>query len=93
MRTFTLPLQAQGSDPYATGDLDGFEGLGEGSQDYFSVSRQPRPGMIGGSDHAQSPPRGSPQDIIDSFHGRYGPRTLTPEEEAELINRLRAAQQ
>ena len=95
MRTYPLPLQAQGQNPYVTED-DGFEGLGEGSQDYFGISRQPRPQAS-----TRPPKLDSPQHIIDAFmqHDPYvaahlqqgGP--LTPEEEAELMNRLRMAQQ
>lgn len=51
------------------------------------ISRVDRPHA-----EAQVPERHSPQDIIESmFAGKYGP--MTPEEEAELINRLRMAQQ
>jgi len=81
-----LPLQAQG-DPYGSdGGFDGFEGLGEGSGDYFGVSRQPRPVA------ETRPPRPrSPQHIIDSFMADGSP--LTPQDEAELARRLRMVQQ
>jgi hypothetical protein len=92
MRTFSLPLQAQGPDPYESyGMGDDFEGLGEGSRDYFGVSRQPRP--VAGT---QPPPLRSPQRIIDSFMGDDGisdVSPLTPEDEVELARRLRMAQQ
>ena len=81
MRTYPLPLQAQGQNPYET-EGDGFEGLGEGSQDYFGVSRQPRPQAS-----PRRPPARSPQHIIDSFMADGSP--MTPEDEAELAARLR----
>lgn len=82
-RTYALPLQAQG-DP--TGSDDGFLGLGEGSQDYFGVSREPRPVA-----ETREPRIRSPQHIIDVFKPKGNP--MTPEDEAELARRLRMAQQ
>ena len=88
-----LPLQAHHSrfpPPGPSGFKPmpdaGFEGMGEGPDDQFSVSRQPRPLAT-----PSPPPRLSQQHIIDAFMQQGGP--LTPEEEAELLNRLRTAQQ
>lgn len=84
MRTFSLPLQAQG-DP--TGLDDGFEGLGEGSQDYFGISRQPRPQAS-----TQPPSYSTPQGQLELAR-RRSDGSLTHEQEVELLNRLRMAQQ
>jgi len=79
MHVFGLPLQAQG-DPYQSDD--GFEGMGEGSSDYFGVSRQPRPVA-----ETRRPRARSPQHIIDVFKPKGNP--MTPEDDAELAALLR----
>ena len=85
-RIYALPLQAQGPNPYVTED-DGFEGLGEGSQDYFGVSRQPRPQAS-----TQSPSYSTPQGQLELARRKSG-GSLTHEQEVELLNRLRMEQQ
>ena len=83
-RTYTIPLQAQGSNPYeAADDGDGFKGLGASGDDYFGVPRQPRPEAF-----PQKPPARSSQHIIDSFMGDGSP--LTPQDGVELASRLRS---
>ena len=85
-----LPVQAHHSRYGPTGPTGhepmpdaGFEGMGEGPDDHFFVSRQPRPQAF-----PQKPPARSPQHIIDMFMGSDYP-PLTPEDEAELAARLR----
>ena len=86
MRTYPLPLQAQGPNPYET-EGDGFEGLGEGSQDYFGISRQPRPQAS-----TRPPSYSTPQGQLELAR-RRSDDSLTHEQEVELLNRLRMAQQ